>query len=99
MPMAPEGLLRPTKWPTRRLMAKKAITNAPPKRDDRAPKPPLKIQAGTQVSRSAAPATVELRPSSRSHNDVVGPETPTGPRPGVRPGSALEVMGSQSSLA
>src|SRR3954447_20423215 len=85
-PIAPEGLLRPTKWPTARLMAKNAITRAPPKREDQKPTAPLKMKAATAVSTSAAPEAAELTASSRSHKDFVGPETPTGPLPEAGPG-------------
>ena len=51
------------------------------------------------VSTSATAETAELMASSLSHRDFVGPETPTGPLPEAGPGSALEVMRSQSSLA
>src|SRR5829696_4698232 len=97
MPMAPEGLLRPTKWPTRRLMPKNSITSKPPALLDRAPPGPSRIAAGMAHSTSPAAAAAELRLRRFSHSDGVGPDAPTLPLPDTGPDSALEVIRSQSS--
>src|SRR5688500_17357683 len=98
-PTAPDGLLRPTKWPIRRLMAKNAITSRPPNVPERSPTQPLKISARMPVSNSAPPAAAELRPSRPSHRDRLEPDAPTDTLPDGGPGSALEVIRSQSSGA
>src|ERR687890_39692 len=95
--MAPEGLLRPTKWPTSRLMPKNSITSSPPEVLDRAPVPPSRTAAGTAHRASPAPAAMELRFRRFNHKDGVGPEAPTFPLPDAGPDSALEVIRSQSS--
>src|SRR4051812_48360308 len=97
MPMAPEGLLRPMKWPTRRLMPKNSITSRPPAVLDRAPFTPSRIAAGMAHSTSPAAAAAELRLRRFSQRDGVGPDAPTLPLPDAGPDSALEVIRSQSS--
>ncbi|MCY1240122.1 hypothetical protein D9M72_529550 [compost metagenome] len=64
---------------------------------DSTPPEPLSMAAGMPASTRPASAAPALSFKSPSHSDFVGPETPTGPLPDLCPGSALEVIRSQSS--